>query len=61
MNHQFLCIIFEEKDENRNFKDNKSLGFKRISYSNEFIDDIVQIAWNRIRDVVINKKIKNLA
>ena len=58
MNHQFLCIIFEEKDENQNFKDNKFLGFKRISYSNDFIDEIVQKVWNEIRNLVINKKLK---
>lgn len=55
MNHQFLCIVFEEKDEIQNFKDNKFLGFKRISYSNEFIDNTVQKVWNEIRNLVINK------
>ena len=49
MNHQFLCIIFEESDEKRNFKDNKFLGFKRIKYSNDFIDNVVQNVWNIIR------------
>ena len=58
MNHQFLCIIFAEKDEKQNFKDNKFLGFKRISYSNNFIDNTVQRVWNEIRDLVINKKLK---
>lgn len=57
MNHQFLCIVFEEKDNNQSFKDNKFLGFKRISFSNEFIDGTVQTIWNRIRDLVINKKL----
>ncbi len=57
MNHQFLCIVFEEKDNNQSFKDNKFLGFKRISFSNEFIDGTVQTVWNRIRDLVINKKL----
>lgn len=58
MNHQFLCVVFEEKDENQNFKDNKFLGFKRINYSNDFIDNTVQNVWNIIRDLVINKKLK---
>lgn len=58
MNHQFLCIAFEEKDENKNFKDNKFLGFKRINYSNDFIDSTVKNVWNIIRDLVNNKKLK---
>ena len=58
MNHQFLCIIFKEKDKNQNFKDNKFLGFKRISYSGDFIDNTVQKVWNEIRDLVINKELK---
>lgn len=57
MNHHFLCIVFEEKDKNQDFKDNRFLGFKRIIFSNEFIDGTVQIVWNRIRDLVLNKKL----
>ena len=58
MNHQFLCIIFEETDKNSKFKDNKFLGFKRMNFSNEFIDETVQFVWNRIRDLILNKKLK---
>lgn len=58
INHQVLCIIFEERDEKQNFKDNKFLGFKRINYSNDFIDNAVQNVWNIIRDLVNNKKLK---
>lgn len=57
MNHHFLCIVFEEKDKNQDFKDKRFLGFKRIIFSNEFIDGTVQIVWNRIRDLVLNKKL----
>lgn len=58
MNHQFLCIIFEETDKYSKFKDNKFLGFKRMNFSNEFIDGTVQTVWNRIRDLIIEKKLK---
>ena len=58
MNHQFLCIIFEEKDKNSKFKENKFLGFKRINFSNEFIDETVQVVWNRIRNLIIDNKLK---
>ena len=60
MNHQFLCIIFSEKDEQQNFKDNKFLGFKRMSYSIDFIENTVQAIWNEVRDLVINKKLKDI-
>lgn len=61
MNHQFLCIIFEEKDGSQNFKDNKFLGFKRINYSNDFIDYTVKNVWNIIRDLVINNNLKEMS
>ena len=34
---------------------------KTISYSNDFIDNTVQKVWNEIRDLVINKKLKESA
>lgn len=58
MNHQFLYIVFKEKDKKQNFKDNKFLGFKRFNYPDKFIDGTVRTVWNQIRDLVINKKLK---
>lgn len=57
MNHQILCIIFQEKDEKQEFKDNKFLGFKRLQVSNEFIQKDVQNTWNTIRYLVNENKL----
>lgn len=56
-NHQLLCIIFEEKDSNQEFKDNKFLGFKRIAFDSSFIDTKVKKSWDIIADLVKNKKL----
>ena len=58
MNHQLLCIIFAEKDENQKFKDNKFVGFKRISFNSVYVDDVVKKTWDSICDLVNNKKLK---
>lgn len=57
MNHQVLCIIFEEKDKNQRFKDNKFVGFKRITFDFEFINNEVRKTWEEIKDIIVNKKL----
>ena len=58
MNHQVLCIIFEEKDKKQRFKDNKFVGFKRITFDNAFIDYDVKRTWEKIKDLINNNKLK---
>lgn len=57
-NHQILCIVFEEKDENQNFKDNKFKGFKRLSFDEDFIENEVRKTWNEIRKLVNQNLLK---
>lgn len=57
--NQILCIIFEEHDKD-NFSKNTFLGFKRLSFSDEFIDLNVKSVWNRIRELVIYKELKDV-
>lgn len=63
MDHEFLCIIFQEpeltnektiskKDE---FGNNKFVGFKRLVMSDEFIDKTVRKVWDDTREKVSNK------
>jgi hypothetical protein len=59
MNHQFLCIIFEEKDGKQKFKDNKFVGFKRFIFSDDFINSEVKKTWSEIRTLILRKELKN--
>ena len=57
--NQILCIVFEEHDS-KVFGKNTFLGFKRLSFSDEFIDLNVKSVWNRIRELVIYKELKDI-
>lgn len=57
--NQFLCIIFEEHDS-KNFGKNTFLGFKRLSFSDEFIELNVKSTWEKIRELVIYKELRNV-
>lgn len=49
---QFLCILFEEPNMEAKLLENKFLGFKRIIFSNQFIDTTVRNTWNKIRTLI---------
>lgn len=53
-----LCIIFEEPSTKAPLEDNVFLGFKWVTFDEEFIETNVKPIWNDIRDKVINKKLK---
>ncbi|WP_149554860.1 MutH/Sau3AI family endonuclease [Treponema pectinovorum] len=57
--NQILCIIFEEHDR-KDFGKNTFLGFKRLSFGDDFIELNVKSVWNRIRELVIYKELKNI-
>ena len=57
--NQILCIVFEEHDSS-DFSKNTFLGFKRLSFSDEFIELNVKSVWQRIRDLVIYKELKDI-
>lgn len=65
--HEFLCIIFQEPDaqlietEKMDFEvrpnslyANKFIGFKRLVFSDEFIDNTVRKLWDDLRNKVLN-------
>ncbi|MCR5045314.1 MAG: hypothetical protein K6A42_01895 [Treponema sp.] len=56
---QILCIVFEEHDSS-DFSKNTFLGFKRLSFSEDFIELNVKSVWNRIRDLVIYKELRDI-
>lgn len=56
---QLLCIIFEEHDKS-DFGKNTFVGFKRISYTDDFIETNVQKIWTQIRSLVLNRELKDV-
>ncbi len=68
--HEILCIVFQEPNltmiespekvyyaRPKSLSANKFIGFKRILFSDEFIDKTVRRLWEDIRDKVINNKL----
>lgn len=71
--HAFLCILFEEPAPaltkigdtiynlpNNSLSANKFVGFKRLVFSDEFIDGPVRALWEDIRDKVLNDKLVDI-
>lgn len=72
--HEFLCILFEEpsaihfesmdgKDiyiQDHNLGDNVFRGFKRLTFSDEFIDTTVRKLWDDVRDKVMNNRLQDI-
>lgn len=56
--NQFLFIVFEEQNFKDKLMNNQFVGFKRLTFSEEFINNEVRIVWNEIRDLVNNNKLK---
>ena len=51
-NHQFLCMLFEEPSENAPLLNNRFIGFKRLSFTEEFIQSEVRKIWKEIRSLI---------
>lgn len=56
--NQFLFIIFEEQNKSDKLLDNKFLGFKRLSFSDEFIEKEVKRTWDDTRELLVNNRLK---
>lgn len=59
-NRQLLCIIFEEPSIKASLKDNVFIGFKRLSFSDSFIQNDVKKVWEDIRNLVYNDKLREV-
>lgn len=68
--HEFLCIMFQEPDvqvsrignevlkvKPNSLSANKFVGFKRLVFSDEFIDGAVKKLWEDLRDKVMNNRL----
>lgn len=56
-NHQLLCMLFEEPSTAAPLCDNKFIGFKRLSFSEEFIQNEVKKIWEEVRSLVLENKL----
>lgn len=54
---QFLCIIFEEPSADAQLLENKFLGFKRLVFTDEIIENEVKPVWEKVRDLVNNDRL----
>lgn len=59
--YQLLTILFQEQTKKDvKFGENRFIGFKRISFSEEFIQTEVRPVWEKIRKLVNNNKLKEV-
>ena len=72
--HEFLCIVYEEPPKEYKINErtgkreekkhplgmNKFVGFKRLVFSDEFIDTTVRKLWDDIRDKVMNGTLEDV-
>lgn len=57
--NQILCIMFEEHDKDE-FGSNTFVGFKRLSFSDDFIELCVKPTWERIWELVVRKELRDV-
>ncbi|MFT9012436.1 MutH/Sau3AI family endonuclease, partial [Liquorilactobacillus mali] len=55
---QFLFILFEEPSNNATLLKNKFLGFKRLTFSDDFIDKYVRNVWTHTRNLILKNKLR---
>ncbi len=58
--NELLCIIFEEPSHDAPLASNTFKGFKRLVFSDEFINKYVRDVWNDTRDKVLNGTLQDV-
>ncbi len=56
-NNQFICIIFEEPSKEAILDENRFIEFKRLSFTEDFIQKEVKNTWEKVRNLVLNNKL----
>lgn len=56
---KFLFALFEEQEKKDLYENNVFLGFKRISFDDEFINQEVFRTWCRVRELIHNNQLIN--
>ena len=58
VNHVLLFTIFQEPHTDSALEENVFLGFKRISFNDEFIYEHVKPTWDKVRELVNNNELR---
>lgn len=56
---KFLFAVFEEQKNNDLYENNVFLGFKRITFDDDFLGNEVRRTWERVRELVNEKQLIN--
>lgn len=56
-NNQLLCMIFEKPSVDALLTENVFLGFKRMIFDDEFIEEEVRRVWSRIKHLIVNDEL----
>lgn len=56
--YQMLCSVFQEPSAGAPLRENVFLGFKRFSFSDDFIENEVRAVWDQMRSLIFNKQLK---
>lgn len=56
--NQFLFIVYEEPSKEAPLLDNRLLGFKRLSFSEDFIETEVRKVWEEMRRLITTKELR---
>lgn len=56
---QMLCFVFEEPNKSAPLKENVFLGFKRLVFGDDFIENEVRPIWDEIRMKLINHELRS--
>ena len=58
-NHQLLCVVFQERDKDQKFRENRFLGFKRLAFRKDLIDREVRRTWDEVRQTVYSGNLRD--
>lgn len=57
---QFLCAVFKEKDGKGALGENTFIGFKRVAFPDEFLEDEVKRSWDEAHSLIITGKFEKV-
>ena len=57
-NHKFLFIVFEEPEKDSPLLENQFVGFKRYSFTDDFIENELKLFYDELKRLIVNKEIR---
>lgn len=59
-NHQFLYIVFSSSETDKSINEATFLGFKRYSFTDDFIEQEVKPVWEKLRRLILQHELTNV-